>query len=134
MPIKSLTEEHYAKLKAGREKFWAKQRELKLLEPQIEEMNETISSLDSGKEKKLKVNSGPGNAREYIVKRINAKRDKLLDAKIDMAIGYHYTDADGNHVYEKKPDPASSEYLLNQLIGKPKESIEVKTINLNVDF
>lgn len=72
--------------------------------------------------------------RERTQQRVNKKLEKLLDAQIDAATGLYYVTADGKHVYKQKPETDTGQYLLNQLIGKPKESIEVKTISLKLDI
>ncbi len=73
-------------------------------------------------------------AREEIVEEINRNKKELLKAQIESAKGLHYINAEGKVVYTKVPNTAAGEYLLNQLIGKPKESIEIKSTNLNVDL
>ncbi len=72
--------------------------------------------------------------RERTQVRVAKKLEKLLDAQIDAATGLHYVTKDGKHVYTKIPDTPTGQYLLNQLIGKPKESIEIKSTNLNLDI
>jgi hypothetical protein len=74
------------------------------------------------------------NSREQTIKKIYKHKDKILEAQIAGAVGFYYETADGKHVYQKKPDLGTGEYLLNQLIGKPKESIEVTSVSLKIDF
>lgn len=136
MGIKALTPENREKMRLGRERYWAEQRKLKELIPQVDELQGTIYAMADKQPKPLQDNGRalPSTAREFIINRINRKREKIIDTHIDIATGYFYTTEDGKHVYTKKPDASANEYLLNQLIGKPKESIEVKTVNLNVDI
>jgi hypothetical protein len=75
------------------------------------------------------------NARQQVVRRINKHKDEILKAQIEGAKGLHYLDAEKNIVFTKKPDLSTGEYLLNQLIGKPKESMEiVGEMSLKVDI
>lgn len=77
----------------------------------------------------------PTTPREHIVNEINKNKIKILKAQIDESVGLHFIDANGRTVYTRKPNTSMGEYLLNQLIGKPKESIDVKTeVRLNVDI
>lgn len=112
------------------------------------EVKETIKSLTNPeilpqKRKRGGVQPGAGRpkkdtaiarAREQVIKTIYKNKEDLLKAQIDAAKGLSYVHDDGKHIYVKKPDTAAGEYLLNQLIGKPKESVEVRTVNLNVDI
>jgi hypothetical protein len=137
MPIKAMTEEHKAKLSAARNAYWAKRKAA----PEVHE-NIAKSIFAPAKDPKL-VNQGGtpkfgkdtmSSSREKAVYKVNRKLDKILDAQIDAATGLYYVTDDGKHVYTKKPDTGVGEYLLNQVIGKPKENIEVKSVNLNVDI
>jgi len=118
--------EHKEKMLAGRLKYLA---ERKAFPPKLKVPDGTLTVI-----------KGPPNAprkshRDYIVENIAVKRGKLIEAQLDVAIGYKYIDEKGTHIYTKPPDPRVGEYLLNQLIGKPKESIDIKEeIRLNVDF
>lgn len=74
-------------------------------------------------------------AREYTIQRINEALDPILTAQIEAAKGLYYIGDDGRTIYQKHPDTRTGEYLLNQSIGKPKESIEViGDIELKVDL
>lgn len=74
-------------------------------------------------------------SKKFVVKRIYKKKDRITDALIDAATGLYYHDPDKGHVYQKKPDTNVGEYLINQLIGKPKESVEITDDRqLNVDL
>lgn len=134
-----MTPEHKAKLAAARNAYWATKKEMKAA-VEVKDLgvgtayapapvDMQLEEVTSGKERSSVV-----NARERIVARINAKRDKLIDAQIDVATGLYYVANDGKHVYTKAPNAGVGEYLLNQLIGKPKESIEVTSLTLNVDI
>lgn len=83
---------------------------------------------------KRSVTKTVATSREQSIKTIYKHKDKILEAQIAGAVGFYYESADGKHVYQRKPDLGTGEYLLNQLIGKPKESIEIKSVNLRVDF
>lgn len=80
-------------------------------------------------------NNNPEEGRLFVINKIISKKDKLINAQLDEATGLYYETADGKHIYQRKPDTTLGQYLLNQWIGKPKESIEIKTgIILKVDF
>lgn len=119
--------EHKEKLRIGREKFLAQ----RLANPGTMEIIPVNNNL-----KRLKL---PSNARvshrDYTVNKIALRRQQLVDSQLDIAIGYSYITEKGDKVYTKAPNASTGEYLLNQLIGKPKESIEVKEeIRLSVDI
>lgn len=130
-----MTEEHKAKVKAGRDAYWAKKRE----SPNVDEA--IAKSIFAPAKSPLKTPKAPAKnqdsmsaSRERAIYKVNRKLDKIIDAQIDAATGLYYITEDGKHVYTKKPDTGVGEYLLNQVIGKPKENIEVKSVNLNVDI
>lgn len=134
-----MSDEHREKMRIGRENYFkAKREHLEILKANMPPAfkpaaNELKSAGKSpGRPKKEQMTSE--NAREHVVRRIFNKKEKLIDAQIDAATGLYYTAEDGKHVYMKKPDISAGEYLLNQLIGKAKENIEVKSVNLNVDI
>lgn len=62
--------------------------------------------------------------REAVVDAVNAKLPELLDAKFDLALGHKEIIA-GEVVYRKAPDANSIQYLLNQVIGKALEKVEM---------
>lgn len=128
-------------MKEGREKYWADRRALlALTKPAKQTLVGTIFEPDTGETKEvIEIRKfgrpAPKEARESVIERIYKKKDKLIDAQIDAATGLCYTTPDGTHVYTQKPNTATGEFLLNQLIGKPKETMDVKTeIRLNVDI
>jgi hypothetical protein len=68
-------------------------------------------------------------ARKYAVERIVAELDPILTSQIEMAKGLYYETEDENGkkiVFRQLPDPRVAAFLLNQVIGKPKETAEVK--------
>ena len=120
------------KMSDARDAYWARVKELKKLAPEVERLGGEIEGLGDGKDiKKFE----PTLAREHVLRKIFLKKDKILEAKIDAATGMHMIMADGKKTYTKAPDQSAGEYLLNQLIGKPVESLEVKQITkLQVDI
>lgn len=126
-----MTEEHKEKMRVGNKAYFAKRRAAKALLPQPESIYAPSKNpiLQSPEEKNVDLSS----ARHKVNKKVFSKLFKLIDSQLDIAIGYFYETADGKHIYQKQPNGATGEYLLNQLIGKPKESIEIKTKNLNLD-
>ena len=121
---KMLSPEHLAKMKAGRLAFLEKKRAAKGLEPISEN-----SPLKGAIVEKI-----PELPREEVVKQINKHKKEILHAQIEGAKGLSFTQ-DGKTIYTKAPNYASGEYLLNQLIGKPTESLEIKQITkIQVDI
>jgi hypothetical protein len=68
-------------------------------------------------------------ARNYVVKRIAEELGPILDGQIALAKGMYYEEEDRDglkQVYYKAPDSHVATFLINQLIGRPKETAEVK--------
>lgn len=65
------------------------------------------------------------NARAYAIQRITKELDPILTAQIEAAKGM-YVETDKKIVYQKSPDLKAGEFLLNQNIGRPKETMEVQ--------
>ena len=77
--------------------------------------------------------------RECFVNEVAKKMPALVEAHMDLALGHHYekmTETGVMRIYKASPEQKAGQYLLDQGIGKPKESIEhsgsIKT--LIVDF
>lgn len=72
--------------------------------------------------------------RKKIVEMISERTEELMSAKFALALGYTkaITNEDGKvtQVYTVSPDGNAIQYLLNQVIGKPKETIQT----LNEEF
>ena len=78
-------------------------------------------------------------AREYLINSIAKDLEPILEAQKESAKGIwlEEKDKDGKRirVYQKHPALSTGEYLLNQLVGRPKESLEVSgglDLKLNV--
>ena len=69
-------------------------------------------------------------ARSYTVKRIAEELEPILSAQIELAKGAYYEEIDGTEgvrrVYKSLPDSRVAAFLINQLIGRPKETAEIK--------
>ncbi len=68
-------------------------------------------------------------ARNYAVQRIAEELEPILSGQIEMAKGAYYQteDEEGRKiVYRQLPDPRVASFLLNQIMGKAKETAEVK--------
>lgn len=65
-------------------------------------------------------------ARAHMAKRIADELDPILDAQIESAKGLHYETKD-KKVFTREPDVAAGKYLVDQLVGKAKESVDVTT-------
>jgi hypothetical protein len=61
--------------------------------------------------------------RAFVVETVQKNLKPLLAAKLDLALGVKVQDNDGELFYTRAPDGNAIQYLLNQSIGKPKESI-----------
>ena len=76
-------------------------------------------------------------AREFVIKKVNENLEPLLNAKLDLALGHkklHITPTGEEEVYTESPDGNAIQYLLNQDIGKPKETVEHQgDITLKID-
>jgi len=112
-----LTPEHIAKMKAGRLAYMEKKRAEKGLPPVPENTSLKGAIIDKT----------PLIPREEVIKQINKNKKEILQAQIEGAKGMFYSE-DGKIVYTKNPNLSAGEYLLNQLIGKPVESLEVKQV------
>lgn len=66
-------------------------------------------------------------ARQIIKERVFANLEPIIEAQIDLAKGHLVEEyiGEGKRIYSKSPDKGAAELLLNQTIGKPKESIDV---------
>lgn len=67
--------------------------------------------------------------RSFLVKKVSAEKEAIIQAQIESAKGLYIEQViDGimTKVYRKSPDTKAGEYLLNQVIGKPTESIDIK--------
>lgn len=67
-------------------------------------------------------------ARNYAVQRIAEELEPILAGQIEMAKGAYYeeTTEDGERiVYRQMPDPRVASFLINQVIGKAKETTEL---------
>jgi hypothetical protein len=138
--------EHKLKMHKARDAYWAKRKAEKaalaaaLDEAKANEPSDLLANSDNGPAQIQPLPPGGRpvtkhlSAREKTQLRVDKKLDKLLDAQIDAATGLYYVTKDGKHVYKKAPETSTGQYLLNQLIGKPKESIEVKSVTLKLDL
>jgi len=68
-------------------------------------------------------------AREYLISEVIKDLEPIVTAQKEAARGMwvEETDIHGNRirVYKLKPDLKTGEYLLNQTVGKPKETMAV---------
>jgi len=63
-------------------------------------------------------------AREYLITSIVEHLAPIVSAQIESAKGLSYVGKRGK-IYTKLPDTRVGEYLLNQVVGKAKENIEL---------
>jgi hypothetical protein len=67
-------------------------------------------------------------ARKYMNERISSELEPIITSQIEMAKGMYYEviDEEGvKKVYRNLPDPRAATYLLNQLVGKAKETMDM---------
>jgi hypothetical protein len=62
-------------------------------------------------------------AREFAIQKIVANIGPILDAQIASAVGVKYVTEDGE-IYTQKPDVSAGKNLIDQAIGKAKETVE----------
>lgn len=77
----------------------------------------------------------PNELRSTLVKTIEKDWPQIIEAQADLAKGLwvkqHVKNKDGTYstepakVYQEKPDRDAGQYLINQVIGKPKENMVV---------
>ena len=72
-------------------------------------------------------------AREFVVNKVVENLEPLMEAKLDLALGHKKETPDGK-VYTTSPDGNAIQYLLNQGIGKPTETLKVEEdVTLKID-
>lgn len=71
-------------------------------------------------------------AREYTIQRVTSELDPILTAQIEAAKGM-YVEVKGKKVYREKPDVQAGKYLLDQTIGKAKETVAVEGLDFTFD-
>jgi hypothetical protein len=76
----------------------------------------------------------PDALRSDLHQRIELEKQNLIDALLDLAKGAWYEDTHFTkdnvpftvRIYQKLPDKEVAQYLLNQVIGKPKENVQIQ--------
>lgn len=63
-------------------------------------------------------------ARQFLIEKIWENMTPIVNAQTDLAKGIFVERANGR-VYQKEPDARVGEYLLNQISGRPTESIQL---------
>lgn len=78
------------------------------------------------------VNSLPDELRQELSNIVETRKETIIQALLDLAHGIWReeikTDAKGlttTRIYQEKPDKEVAQYLMNQIIGKPKETVSV---------
>lgn len=73
-------------------------------------------------------------ARKFLIDKIAKDLDPIVTAQIEAAKGM-YVQTDEGKIYQKQPDLKAGEYLLNQGVGKPTETIKVEEdVTLKIDL
>lgn len=85
----------------------------------------------------------PDEIRQKLMGHVNENWDKIILALTDLATGiwveqnvYHKETGEivKQRVYQKEPDTTTAQYLTNQVIGKPKEAVNIEgKVNLVMD-
>ena len=65
-------------------------------------------------------------AKQILIGRVLDKWENLLDAKLDLALGYYTWSSDGKRTYITRPDSGAISDLIEYVIGKPLQPIEGK--------
>lgn len=87
-------------------------------------------------------NDVPELARKRAVDKINENWDEIIQGQIELAKGIWVEQEVMNKegvlvdvkVYQKEPSKDAAQYLANQVIGKPKESMNIEgKVNLIID-
>lgn len=78
--------------------------------------------------KKAKHTIASEKAREFLITSIVKHLGPIVSAQIDSAKGLFYLGKEGK-IYTKLPDTRVGEYLLNQVAGKAKENVELRSSN-----
>lgn len=76
----------------------------------------------------------PDEIRLKLTNHVNENWDKIITALTDLAVGiwYEHMQVDKNgdpvrvRVYQQKPDTTTAQWLANQVIGKPKEAMNIE--------
>jgi hypothetical protein len=67
-------------------------------------------------------------ARKYLCERVAGEMEEILAGQIELAKGVYSEVETGEgyrRIYRKPPDPKAAAYLLNQLVGKAKETLSM---------
>lgn len=67
-------------------------------------------------------------AREFLVNKIAGELDPILTAQIESAKGLYYEEVSGDgtkKIWQREPDVNAGKYLLDQAVGKAKESVDL---------
>lgn len=76
--------------------------------------------------------------REFIIQKVREHVEPLMQAQLDLALGHKKlvkTKAGKELAYTISPDRNSIQYLLNQAIGKPRETVGVYSdVQLKLDI
>lgn len=77
-------------------------------------------------------------ARRIVIRKVHDNLLPILDAKLDLALGhYRVGNVKGStiRIYKVSPDGNAIQYLLNQTIDKPTESIKVdEDVSIKIDI
>lgn len=96
----------------------------------------------SSNTKKVEQGSDTVESRDALEMRVRENWNEILEAQIQAAKGINYEtkiqgpDGETNViVYSKAPDLRVGQYLIDQVVGKPKERMDIKgNVTLVVDF
>ncbi len=73
----------------------------------------------------------------FIYEKVSARLDAIMTAQMDLAEGLTMQEVqkDGSvKVYIKAPDKGAAELVFNRAYGKPRESVDVTVVNLDIDI
>ena len=103
-----------------------------------------ISSVENGKKggrpkgKVAKHTLEAEKLREFFIAKVAERVERLVPPLLDLAEGLYYekkTDDGVVNVYKEKPDINAAKYIFDQGIGKPTETVKIRSqIELKMDL
>ena len=110
-----------------------------ITERQREHLKRARANIKHAGRKKAGHTLSAEKAREILVNSVTSRMKELLEAKYALALGHKKlttTKLGREIVYTVSPDGTSIEYLFNQAIGKPQESVkhtgEIRTLIVDI--
>jgi len=101
------------------------------------QLGHKLSVGNKGGRKKAPHTISAEKAREFLIKEVVKDLEPIVRAQKDAAMGMWIEkkiDGEIVHVYQKEPELKAGEYLLNQAVGRPTETLKMEAdVKLNLD-